>query len=173
LTEAGCLAQVLIGKITSGELSAGMLTRQGFLVRLIAAAAIAIAVAAVVFVVFGRDKFVMFGPVAGALFALPVLSSAMKARARMIRDRAWLRFFSLLPLLLWALVIGGFWALFLSSRDGAIMAAMSRNAANVAAGPVLPVLYWLPFAVLGLHCLSLFLGRDKLPPAQSKTGKTR
>ncbi len=91
----------------------------------------------------------------------------------MVRDRAWLRFFSLLPLLLWALVIGGFWALFLSSRDGAIMAAMSRNAATVAAGPALPVLYWLPFVVLGVHCLSLLLGRDKAAEPPAIKGKRR
>jgi hypothetical protein len=146
-----------------------MLTRPKFLMRLALAALIAAAAAALVLVGFGRDAFAMFGPAAGALLAIPILSSAMKGRARAVKDRAWLRFFTLLPLLLWALVLIGFWALFLSSRDGAIMAAMSKNAAKVAAGPVLPVLYWLPFGILGLHCLSLLLGRDK--PATGARGK--
>jgi hypothetical protein len=150
-----------------------MLTRTGFLFRLVVAGVIAIAVAAVVFIVLGRDKAMMFSPALGVLLAIPVLSSALKGRARMVRDRAWLRFFSLLPLLLWALIIGGFWAFFLYSRDGAIMAMVSRNAATVAAGKVLPVLYWLPFGVLAVHCLSLFLAREKTTPLAPPRGKRR
>jgi hypothetical protein len=136
-------------------------SRPVFILRIATAVVLGLAVAAVIYAGFGRDKASMFGPAAGALAAVPVLSAAMRDRARRIGDRPWLRFLSLAPLVIWALAQIGFWALFLSSRDGAIMAGMSLNAARAAAAQVLPALYWAPFVVLGVHCLSLLLGRDK------------
>ncbi len=146
-----------------------MIGRFGFTMRILAAIALGAAVAAMTYLIFGRDKFVMFGPAAGALVALPFLSSAIKARSRTIGDRAWIRFLSLLPLLLWALVLIAFWAFFLSSQSGAVMAWMSHNGAIAAGGPVLSILYWLPFGVLGIHYLSLLLGREKPPKSAANS----
>jgi hypothetical protein len=137
-----------------------MLSRTGFLKAIALAIVIGLAFAAVVHGTLGPDKRVMFGWAGGVLVALPILFNAFKRRARTVGKRAWLRFLTLLPLLFFALIVGGFWALFLSSRDGAIMAAMGRNAAVVTAGPWLPWLFWMPFAIAGLHALILLVRSD-------------
>jgi hypothetical protein len=142
-------------------MAASGMTRQTFLMRIVAALALAAAVGLAIFFGLGRDKAVMFAPGAAVLAALPLLSRAMRVRARAIGERPFWRFVTLTPLLLWALILIGFWALFLSSRDGAIMAHLGRNAGLVAGGAAMTALYWFPPALAGLHLLSLLLGREK------------
>jgi hypothetical protein len=137
-----------------------MLSRAGFLVAIAIATLIGFAFAGLVHLALGPDKRAMFGWPIGVLVALPFLSNAFKRRALTVGKRAWPRFVTLLPMLIFALVLGGFWTLFLSSRDGAIMAAMGKNAAVVSAGPWLIGLSWVPFAIAALHALILIMRND-------------
>ncbi len=134
------------------------------------AVAVGAAVALAIFLAFGEDKAVMFGPGVATLAALPLLSGAMKQRARAIGERPFWRFLTLLPLLLFGIIMIGYWAFFLSSSHRRHHGTSRTQCRSCRRRRGIPGALLVAFRPCRFACaLAFSLGRDRSAPASKGT----